>query len=143
MYKFKYIICFFFFLFLFIFTIGLYKLYNYYQKQKIINEIIKEWIIRTNGNYKYANTYLYEGDYYLSINKLDDHDSHIQLITMYKNNKKYNPDKPNCPICDDLCYVVKKYDLHSNLYYINQNANPNDIVEEMIKNLILFNNLKN
>ena len=51
----------------------LYKLYQYYQKHKFINEIIEEWGKITNGGFiKQDKNGIFKDDYYLSINNKQD-----------------------------------------------------------------------
>lgn len=117
----------------------LYKLYQYYQKHKFINEIIEEWGKITNGGLiqqdKNGN---FKGDYYLSINNKSDSDSHIHLIIVDNIFKK--KDNRYKDTCFDLCYTAKKYNLHSELYYIDQNKSPKTIVEDMYRELYFFKN---
>jgi hypothetical protein len=114
----------------------LYKLYYYYQKQKLINEILEEWKKITNGGAVDKDTETnFKGDYYLSLNS-DDYYSHIHLIIndiIFKNPE----DKYEQP-CYNLCYMAKKYDLHSELHYIDQNRSPKVIVEDMYRELYYF-----
>jgi len=117
----------------------LYKLYQYYQKQKFISEINEEWQKITNGGSveqdKYTN---YKGDYYLSDNA-NNHYSHIHLIInndILKIPHKYY----NTNTCYNLCYMVKKYNLHSKLYIIDQNKTPKTIAEDMYRELYFFKN---
>jgi hypothetical protein len=120
MYKNKYIILFFLILILFY-----YFLINYYNKNLFVYEILQEWNNKTGGGYiKLDDNGKYEGDYYLSINNFEDRDSHIHLM-------------PNL-ITGKLCYLTKKYDNHSKLHIINISRNPDDIVDEMIKNFYNF-----
>ena len=119
---------------LFIFL--LYKLYQYYQKQKFIIEIIEEWKKITNGGTVEQDTENnYEGDYYLSINS-DDYCSHIHLIIVDRILK--NPEQNYQQTCSNLCYMAKKYNLHSELHIIDQNKSPKNIVEEMYRDLYFF-----
>jgi hypothetical protein len=121
MYKNKYIILLLFFIILFCLNTSI----NYYKKHVIIKKIIEEWVNKTGGGYiKLDDDGNYEGDYYLSLSNFENRDSHIHLIT-------------NC-IPGNLCYLPKKYDNHSKLHIINVNRNPNDIVDEMIKNLYYY-----
>ena len=116
----------------------LYKLYQYYQKQKFISEINKEWKKITNGGAVDKDTEtIYKGDYYLSLNS-DDYYSHIHLII--NNNIFKIPDENNDVTCYNLCYMVKKYDLHSELYIIDQNKSPKTIAEDMYRELYFFKN---
>ena len=125
------------FIFLIILVIFLlYKLYHYYQKQKFINEILEEWKKITNGGAvikdEDAN---FKGDYYLS-NNLDDYYSHIHLII---NNCSFkNHDKNYKNTCYNLCYMAKKYNLHSQLHIIDQNKSPKTIAEDMYHELYNF-----
>ena len=122
MYKNKYIIL---LLLFFIIIFCLYLLINYCKKQMIIKEIIEQWKNKTGSGYiKLDDNGDYEGDYYLSINNFDDRYSHIHLIATC--NKS------------DLCYIIKKYNHHSQLYIIDINRNPNSILNEMIRNFYNF-----
>jgi len=119
---------------LFIFL--LYKLYQYYQKQKFISEIIEEWQKITNGGTVEQDTETnYEGDYYLSINS-DDYCSHIHLIIVDRILK--NPEQNYQQTCSNLCYMAKKYNLHSELHIIDQNKSPKTIAEDMYLELYNF-----
>ena len=114
----------------------LYKLYNYYQKQKFINEILEEWRKITNGgNVEQDNYVNFKGDYYLSINS-DDYYSHIHLIIVDRIFK--NPDENFKQTCHNLCYMAKKYNLHSELHIIDQNKSPKTIAEDMYHELYNF-----
>jgi hypothetical protein len=113
----------------------LYKLYKHYQKQKFINEIIEEWQKITNGAVIKETDPTYKGDYYLSDNA-NDYYSHIHLII--NNNIFKNPDKRYKDTCYNLCYMAKKYDLHSELYIIDQNKSPKTIAEDMYRELYFF-----
>ena len=114
----------------------LYKLYQYYQKQKFINELIEEWQKITNGGAVIKDDHTnFKGDYYLS-NNFDNYYSHIHLIIndiIFKNPE----DKYEQP-CYNLCYMAIKYDLHSELHYIDQNRSPKVIVEDMYRELYYF-----
>jgi|688.fasta_scaffold1418830_2 hypothetical protein len=115
----------------------LYQSYNYYQKQKFIDEIIEEWKKITNdGHIEYDNYTNYKGDYYLSINKPNNWSSHIHLIIIYDFLK--NQDSTSENTCYDLCYIAKKYDLHSELHIIDQNKSPKTIAEDMFLELFFF-----
>ena len=113
----------------------LYKLYQYSQKQKFINEIIEEWQKITNGAVIKETDPNYKGDYYLSDNT-NDYYSHIHLII--ENSIYKLPDKRYTDTCSNLCYMAKKYDLHSELHIIDQNKSPKNIVEEMYRELYFF-----
>ena len=114
----------------------LYKLYHYYKKQKLISEILEEWKkIPNGGAVDKDTTTIYKGDYYLSLNS-DDYYSHIHLIIndiIFK-----NPDEKYKQTCYDLCYMVKKYNLHSELHIIDQNRSPKAIAEDMYRELYFF-----
>ena len=102
MFKNKYII---FFLVFLIIALYLVYLYCYYVKQDILNEIRKEWVIKTDGGFvKIDEEGRYKGDYYLSISNVENRQSHIHIMTNHREN--------------DLCYLVKKNNLHSKLYFI-------------------------
>lgn len=122
MYINKYIILLLFFIILFC----LITLINYYKTKLFVKKIIEEWKNKSgNGYIKLDNDGNYEGDYYLSINNFENRDSHIHLIE-------------NCNE-SDLCYVIKNKNQHSELYIIDINRIPNDIVDEMIEN---YNNFE-
>ena len=114
----------------------LYKLYQYYQKQQFTNELIEEWQKITNGGAVEQDKYTdFKGDYYLS-NNADNYYSHIHLII---NNDIFKiPDKRYTYTCYNLCYMTKKYDLHSELYIIDQNKSPKTIAEDMYRELYNF-----
>ena len=115
----------------------LYKLYQYYKKHKFINEIIEEWEKITNGgNIKQDKNGEFKGDYYLSINDKSDYYSHIHLIINDRIIK--NPEEIYKQTCFNLCYMAKKYNLHSELHYIDQNKSPKTIVEDMYRELYFF-----
>ena len=114
----------------------LYKLYEYYQKQKFINEIIEEWRKITNGGAVKKDTETkYKGDYYLS-NNADNYYSHIHLIIIDRIFK--NPEEKYEKTCYSLCYMAKKYDLHSQLHIIDENKSPKTIAEDMYRELYFF-----
>jgi hypothetical protein len=114
----------------------LYKLYQYYRKQQFINEILEEWRKITNGgNIEQDNYANFKGDYYLSINS-DDYYSHIHLIIVDRIFK--NPEENYKKTCYNLCYMAKKYDLHSELHIIDQNKSPKTIAEDMYRELYNF-----
>ena len=81
---------------------------------KIIHKILQEW----KGYIKIDDNGRYKGDYYLSINNVENYHSHIHLMI-------------NCHE-NSLCYKIKKNDNHSQLYIIN-NTKFDNIVEEMIQ----------
>jgi hypothetical protein len=98
---------------------------NKYKKDRIIKDIIDEWVIRTNGGFvKLDVESNYKGDYYLSVNNVENRDSHIHLII--DNN-------------DYICYVIKKENNHSKNYCIKSYENTSKIVEKMIEQFIMFN----
>ena len=114
----------------------LYKLYHYYQKQKFINEILEEWKKITNGGVVIKDTETnFKGDYYLS-NNSDDYYSHIHLIIVDNILKK--PEENYKETCYKLCYMAKKYNLHSELHIIDQNKSPKTIAEDMYYELYNF-----
>jgi hypothetical protein len=114
----------------------LYKLYRYYQKQKFINEIMEEWQKLTNGGAVIKESDpIFKGDYYLS-NNADNYYSHIHLIIVDEIFK--NPEENFKQTCHNLCYMAKKYDLHSELYIIDQNKSPKTIAEDMYRELYNF-----
>ena len=114
----------------------LYKLYQYYQKQKFISEINEEWKKITNGgSVEQDKNNKFKGDYYLSDNA-NDYYSHIHLII--NNDILKNPNKSYTNTCYNLCYIVKKYNLHSKLYIIDQNKTPKTIAEDMYRELYFF-----
>ena len=114
----------------------LYKLYHYYQKQKFINEILEEWKKITNGGVVIKDTETnFKGDYYLS-NNSDDYYSHIHLIIVDNILKK--PEENYKETCYKLCYMAKKYNLHSELHIIDQNKSPKTIAEDMYRELYFF-----
>jgi hypothetical protein len=98
-----------------------------------IQEIVKEWKKKTNGYIKLDDVDEYMGDYYLSINNENTYSSHIHFIT-----KKTPCTQKQCRYCTSLCYVVKKNNLHSELYNINENKTPKQIVQEMLENYNSF-----
>ena len=115
----------------------LYKLYQYYKKHKFINEIIEEWEKITNGGFiKQDKNCIFKDDYYLSINNKQDSDSHIHLIINDNIIKKQ--DNRYKDTCFNLCYTAKKYDLNSELHFIDQNKSPKSIVEDMYRELYFF-----
>ena len=125
-----------FILMLLLFIFLLYKLYQYYQKQQFINEIIEEWQKLTNdGAVIKESDPIFKGDYYLS-NNTDNYYSHIHLIVVDKIFK--NPEENFKQTCHNLCYMAKKYDLHSELYIIDQNKSPKTIAEDMYRELYFF-----
>jgi len=100
-------------------------LLNKYNKYFMVRDIISEWKYKTDGGFvKIDKCALYKGDYYLSLSKTHDDKSHIHLIV-----DKYGI---------FICYVIKKYDFHSNVYYIEPFKNATEIVEEMITNIENF-----
>lgn len=98
---------------------------DYFINETLINGIIQEWKIKTNGGYvkldKHDN---YKGDYYLSIYNLPNYHYHIHIIQ-------------DCTE-GDLCYMIKKANLHSQIFIIEENKSPSKIVEEMINNYNYF-----
>ena len=123
MFKNKYII---FFLVFLIIALYLVYLYCYYVKQDILNEIRKEWVIKTDGGFvKIDEEGRYKGDYYLSISNVENRQSHIHIMTNHREN--------------DLCYLVKKNNLHSKLYFIDKNKTSRELVSEFLQNYNKFN----
>jgi len=120
----KYIIFFLVFL-----IIALYLLskgvYSYYVEKHILNEIRKEWVIKTGGGFvKIDEEGSYKGDYYLSISNVENIQSHIHIMTNHREN--------------DWCYLVKKNNLHSKLYFIDKNKTSRELVEEFLQNYRKF-----
>ena len=104
----------------------LYKLYHYYKKQKLISEILEEWKkIPNGGAVDKDTTTIYKGDYYLSISNVENRQSHIHIMTNHREN--------------DLCYLVKKNNLHSKLYFIDKNKTSRELVSEFLQNYNKFN----
>jgi len=102
----------------------LYLIYRY-EKDRHVKNIADEWMRKTNGGaIKIDDEGRYKDDYYLSINKFENYDSHIHLIVN------------NCG--NYMCYIVKKYNLHSDVYFIDNTKNVSKLVDEMIYNLINF-----
>lgn len=122
MFKNKYIILFAVFL---IIALYLLYLYSYYVKQHILNEIRKEWVIKTDGGFvKIDEEGRYKGDYYLSISNVENRQSHIHIMTNHREN--------------DLCYLVKKNNLHSKLYFIDKNKPSHELVGDFLQNYNKF-----
>jgi hypothetical protein len=125
-----------FILMLLLFIFLLYKLYHYYQKQQFINEILEEWKKITNGGAVIKESDpIFKGDYYLS-NNADNYYSHIHLIIV--DNIFKNPEENFKQTCHNLCYMAKKYDLHSELHIIDQNKSPKTIAEDIYRELYFF-----
>jgi hypothetical protein len=97
-----------------------------YKKDRLIKNIIDEWVIKTNGGFvRLDPAGNYKGDYYLSVNRVENRDSHIHLFV---NNPDY------------ISYIIKKENTHSKHYYIKSYNNTSEIVEKMIEDFIIFNN---
>jgi len=121
MYKNKYII---FLLFLVICFIS-YLFINYYYKKRLTEQIINEWINITHGGYiKFDDSGNFKGDCYLSFNNYNKLSSHIHLI---QNCREY-----------DFCYIIKKNNIHSQIYKIDESKNVSEIVQNMIQNYNSF-----
>ena len=102
-------------------------LVTFYYKNVFVQKIIQGWNNKTNGgNIKMDKNARYKDDYYLCIDNYHDSDSHIHLIK-------------TCDQSDFLCYIIKKDNKHSELYFINENKNSVQIVNEMIEN---YNNFE-
>jgi hypothetical protein len=119
----------------------LYKYIDYKSAKKSIHHFNcisqSEWKKITNdGNIEYDNYTNYKGDYYLSINKPNNWSSHIHLIII--DDVLKNQDSTSENTCYDLCYIAKKYDLHSELHIIDQNKSPKTIAEDMFLELFFF-----
>ena len=67
----------------------------------------------------------FKGDYYLSISNVENRQSHIHIMTNHREN--------------DLCYLVKKNNLHSKLYFIDKNKTSRELVSEFLQNYNKFN----
>ncbi len=101
--------------------------YNENHENVFIQKIIQGWNNKTNGGYiKLDKNARYKDDYYLSIDNYHDNDGHIHLIK-------------TCDQSDFLCYIIKKDNKHSELYFINENKNTFHVVNEMIEN---YNNFE-
>ena len=112
---------------LLIIVVNLYLVTFYYNENVFIQKIIQGWNNKTNGgNIRLDKNGLYKDDYYLSIHNSKDDDSHIHLIK-------------TCDQSDFLCYIIKKDNKHSELYFINENENSFHIVNNMIEN---YNNFE-
>ena len=107
--------------------LNLYLVIFYYNKNVFIQKIIQGWNNKTNGGHiRLDKNGRYKDDYYLSIDNYHDNDDHIHLIK-------------TCDQSDFLCYIIKKDNKHSELYFINENKNVYGIVNEMIEN---YNNFE-
>jgi hypothetical protein len=96
-----------------------------YKKDRIIKNIIDEWIVKTKGGFiKLDDEGNYKGHYYLSVNSVENRDSHIHLIV---------------DDSDYICYIIKKDNNHSKHYCIKSYENIPNIVEQMIEQFINFN----
>ena len=49
-----------------------------------------------------------------------------------------NPEENYKQTCYNLCYMAKKYNLHSELHIIDQNKSPKTIAEDMYRELYFF-----
>lgn len=102
----------------------LYLIYRY-DKDRYVKDIADEWVRKTKGGIiKIDDEGRYKDDYYLSINKFENYNSHIHLIVN------------NCG--NYMCYIVKKYDLHSDVFFIDNKRDVSKLVDEMISNLMNF-----
>jgi hypothetical protein len=141
----------------------LYFIIKYYLKKKFINDIIKEWKNRTNGNIKKDGNITSElkGDYFLDIDNIDDNRSHVHFIThninvKYKNGKYYFEKEYENSFYNNFLnvmnlefyYVPKKEGIHPEkitngkidtiLYKIDVNKSPEENVEDMLKKFEKF-----
>jgi len=91
--------------------------------------------ITNGGAVKQDSVLNFKGDYYLSDNT-DNYYSHIHLIIV--DNIIKNPDEKYKQTCHNLCYMTKKYNLHSQIHIIDQNKSPKTIVEDMYHELYFF-----
>jgi hypothetical protein len=108
----------------------LYSLFIYFKRQIYIQQILDHWKIMThNGYIKLDNNGEYKGDYYLSLDD-ENYNTHIHFITNQEHVELKSNEFSPCP---DLCYLVKRNDLHSKLYVIDQNKSPQQIVDEMLE----------
>jgi len=111
-------ITFFFILLLLIFLL------NKYKKGKIIKNIFDEWKSKTGGFVEIDKNGSCKGDFYLSFSQFKNTESHIHLII------------DECG--DFMCYIVKKYNLHSKVYHITPYENIPKLVDNMIENMKNF-----
>jgi len=108
-----------------------YLLYNQLLVKKyLVQCILEEWKNRTNGDIDLDKSGNYNGDFYLSTSTDTNFDSHIHLVVYQEKVKQniyiFTP-------CKNLCYIVKKNNIHSPLYEIDVNKSASEIVDEMIQ----------
>jgi hypothetical protein len=111
---------------------------TFIKKREFIKEILKQWKKQTGGCYEKDKKNIYEGDYYLSLNKTCDFYNHIHLVLKHFSNDKN--------LKNNLLYVFKKMDknnkvMHSPEIKINVLSDPKIVVRNMIINYKDFSKL--
>ena len=115
-----------------------------YKHSQLVQNILREWKTQTNGKGHIARDIgtIYTCDYYLSLSKTDNHDTHAHLIirNFYKNSRAQTGSrfvrKPN----NILGYCIKKRGSHSAPVTIHDKQSPKFIVSTMLKKLRTPNN---
>ena len=103
--------------------------------KKYINQILSEWKKQTNGNVHKDTTTIYKGDYYLSLSKHHEYNTHVHLIT----HNFYKDDDTKILLPMKFGYLLKKYkNIHSKPNIINKKINPKETVSIMIKKFNTF-----
>ena len=107
----------------------------FYQKHKMIGNILITWKIKTNGGYiQKDKRHSYKDDYFLS-QTINDYDTHIHLITHKEDYSIYELIKLvffQYSKIIFLEYIVKKNNVHSHLTQIDYyNDSYLDICEQM------------
>jgi hypothetical protein len=117
----------------------LYYLFIHYYNNKLIQQIIKTWKEKTNGNVEKVYLGVYTNDYLLSFSTNHDRKNHIHLVTnnFYSNYNEFISFffKPRFEIipATTIGYIIKKNNKYLPPIKINKNADPQHICYHMIK----------
>ena len=118
----------------------LYYLYINNNKNNLLNKILKQWKTQTNNAYIQKVTMgVYTDDYILSFSEIHDQKTHIHLITnqFYSNFNEFislffKPQFELIPTTT-IGYIIKKNSKYLTPIQINQQNDPYNIVQNMIK----------
>ena len=110
-----------------------------YKHSQLVQNILREWKVQTNGKGHIARDggTIYTCDYYLSLSKTDNHDTHVHLIIRnFYNNSRAQPGSSFVRKSNNvLGYCIKKRGNHSTPVTINGKQSPKSIVSTMLDKL--------
>jgi hypothetical protein len=117
----------------------LYYLCIHYNKNCLINTILKQWKIQTNnGKIEKLNYGVYTNDYLLFFSETDNPKTHVHLVTnkFYSNFNEFISlfFKPQFEIIPTVTigYIIKKNNKYLSPIQLNQEKDPDHIVKHII-----------